>query len=179
MDASRSARWAHARLWLLELPRNRTVLFLGLLLGAGLSIIAWQIFQAQQTFFNTLALQEATSQTAALREFRTLYTSEVVERVRPHNITVTHDYDQQVAAIPLPATLAILLGERIGATQSSAEVLAHAFEPYFTTRSLGNGLGLATSYAIVERHGGVIELDSTAHVGTSVTILLPASREQP
>ena len=40
--------------------------------------------------------------------------SEVVERVRPHGIDVTHDYQGKTSAIPLPATLSILLGNRLG-----------------------------------------------------------------
>ena len=35
-----------------------------------------------------------------------------------------------------------------------ADVLPRIFDPYFTTKSSGSGLGLATSYAIVAKHGG-------------------------
>lgn len=52
--------------------------------------------------------------------------------------------------------------------------LARVFDPYFTTKSGGSGLGLATSYAIVKRHDGHIRVSSGPD-GTTFVILLPAS----
>ena len=58
-----------------------------------------------------------------------------------------------------------------------ADVLPQIFDPYFTTKTGGNGLGLATSYAIVTKHGGHIAVESTPGAGTLFTIDLPASIE--
>jgi len=58
------------------------------------------------------------------------------------------------------------------------EVLEHAFEPFFTTRSQGTGLGLSIAYNIVEACGGEIETESTEHKGTTLTVSLPV-QEQP
>jgi hypothetical protein len=55
----------------------------------------------------------------------------------------------------------------------SAEAAAIAFEPYFSTKETGVGLGLALVRRIVEGHGGRAELDSTPGQGTSVRLLLP------
>ncbi len=55
----------------------------------------------------------------------------------------------------------------------SAEAAAIAFEPYFSTKETGVGLGLALVRRIVEGHGGRVELDSTPGQGTSVRLLLP------
>jgi two-component system cell cycle sensor histidine kinase/response regulator CckA len=55
-----------------------------------------------------------------------------------------------------------------------SEHLARIFDPYFTTKPEGNGLGLASVYSIVTRHGGVVEVSSTMGVGSSLTIHLPA-----
>jgi signal transduction histidine kinase len=55
----------------------------------------------------------------------------------------------------------------------SPEAAASAFEPYFSTKEAGVGLGLALVRRIVEGHGGSVALDSSPGEGTSVRILLP------
>jgi len=52
------------------------------------------------------------------------------------------------------------------------------FTPFFTTKSRGTGLGLATTKRLVDAHGGQIEIDCPPSGGTVVTIQLPASRVQ-
>jgi signal transduction histidine kinase/CheY-like chemotaxis protein len=59
------------------------------------------------------------------------------------------------------------------------DVLRRIFDPYFTTKPGGSGLGLATAYAIVVKHGGHISVDSTPGVGTVFVIDLPASLVSP
>jgi signal transduction histidine kinase/ActR/RegA family two-component response regulator len=61
----------------------------------------------------------------------------------------------------------------------SEDVLRRIFDPYFTTKPGGSGLGLATAYAIVVKHGGHISVDSKPGVGSTFTIDLPASLEVP
>jgi signal transduction histidine kinase len=53
------------------------------------------------------------------------------------------------------------------------ETLARAFEPLFSTRRFGTGLGLATTRQVVEQHGGTIELASRVGKGTRARIYLP------
>jgi signal transduction histidine kinase len=49
------------------------------------------------------------------------------------------------------------------------------FEPFFTTREKGTGLGLAFVHEIVQDHGGTVEIDSAADRGTTFTLVLPRS----
>lgn len=55
------------------------------------------------------------------------------------------------------------------------EHLQKIFDPYFTTKARGSGLGLATSYSIVRRHGGHIEVASKLGVGTTFHVYLAAA----
>ena len=61
------------------------------------------------------------------------------------------------------------------------EHLNQVFDPYFSTKERGvqkgMGMGLTTAYAIVQKHGGNIMVNSTTGVGTTVTIYLPAAEE--
>ncbi len=54
------------------------------------------------------------------------------------------------------------------------EHLQKIFDPYFTTKQEGSGLGLATSYSIISKHGGLITVDSEIGLGTTFTIYIPA-----
>ena len=53
--------------------------------------------------------------------------------------------------------------------------LSKIFDPYFTTKQEGSGLGLATSYSIIKNHDGYITVESQLSVGTTFYIYLPAS----
>ena len=55
-------------------------------------------------------------------------------------------------------------------------VQAKIFDPYFTTKKDGTGLGLSTSSSIIKRHRGLIEVDSSQGDGATFTLLLPAAR---
>ena len=56
----------------------------------------------------------------------------------------------------------------------SDDILTRIFDPYFTTKSAGIGLGLSSVHSIVNRHGGHIEAVSAVGKGTTFTIHLPS-----
>jgi signal transduction histidine kinase len=59
----------------------------------------------------------------------------------------------------------------------AAEDLPRVGEPFFTTKRGGTGLGLAIALRIVERHGGVLILESEAGCGTTARVQLPVRAE--
>jgi signal transduction histidine kinase len=63
-------------------------------------------------------------------------------------------------------------------TGMNEEQMAKAFEPFFTTKEpgVGTGLGLWTSYRVVQQHNGSIDLQSRPGTGTTVTVRLPCQQ---
>lgn len=61
----------------------------------------------------------------------------------------------------------------------AAEHLPRIFDPYYTTKPRGFGLGLATTYSIVKKHGGNIAVDCPPNRGAIFHVWLPASPDQP
>ncbi len=57
------------------------------------------------------------------------------------------------------------------------EHLSKIFDPYFTTKNKGTGLGLATAYSIVKNHGGKIAVQSSLGAGSCFTVYLPATED--
>jgi signal transduction histidine kinase/CheY-like chemotaxis protein len=60
----------------------------------------------------------------------------------------------------------------------SPDVLANIFDPYFTTKKQGNGLGLATVYSIVRKHKGHVTVNSSVGKGATFHIWLPALKSE-
>ncbi len=60
----------------------------------------------------------------------------------------------------------------------SLEQIANLFEPFYTTKSDGTGLGLAVSYGIVERHGGTIEVPNRPGEGVTFVVKLPVHQAE-
>jgi PAS domain S-box-containing protein len=59
------------------------------------------------------------------------------------------------------------------------EHIGRVFDPYFTTKASGSGLGLAVVHSIITNHQGHVAVESVAGRGTTFTLLLPASQQQP
>ena len=67
---------------------------------------------------------------------------------------------------------------RDGGSGIEASHLQHIFDPYFTTKPEGNGLGLTTASAIMKKHQGTIYAESEVGAGTTFHLYLPASPSQ-
>ena len=73
----------------------------------------------------------------ALKEFNELYASDVVARARDKGIVATHDYKAHPGAIPLPATMTVELGKRIGDRASGMQVRLYSDYPFPWRRKEG------------------------------------------
>jgi signal transduction histidine kinase len=60
----------------------------------------------------------------------------------------------------------------------SAEALSHVFEPYYTTKASGTGLGLLIVRRIIREHGGELAIESTEGKGLTLTIRLPFKEQR-
>ena len=56
-----------------------------------------------------------------------------------------------------------------------SEFIDKIFDPYFSTKQRGSGLGLTTSYSIISKHGGLMEVQSEIGIGTRFQIYIPAT----
>jgi len=120
-----------------RLLHERTILVLLLLFCLVMGCMLWYVSRLQSNLIASIALQDASLYAQALAEFRTLYTSEVVETVRPRGIEVTHDYMTHAGAIPLPVTLTMLLGKRISAHEAGAQIRLYSPYPFPSRRAEG------------------------------------------
>jgi nitrogen-specific signal transduction histidine kinase/CheY-like chemotaxis protein len=84
-----------------------------------------------------------------------------------------HINKQDTLSLPIGNFLKITVVDH--GTGISKSHLERIFEPYFTTKQRGSGLGLAATYSIVKNHGGHIIVESTIDIGTTFHIYLPAS----
>ena len=78
------------------------------------------------------------------------------------------------AAVPLPPGPYVCVGVSDTGVGIAPENLHKIFDPYFTTKSTGTGLGLATAYSIIHKHGGYLTAQSTPGKGSVFTFYLPA-----
>lgn len=58
------------------------------------------------------------------------------------------------------------------------KVISRIFDPFYTTKKNGQGIGLSTAYSIVKRHGGVIDVESEEGLGAQFFIFLPTSKNK-
>ncbi|MEW5802815.1 MAG: PAS domain S-box protein [bacterium] len=97
-------------------------------------------------------------------------------RVTAQNATIGHEENK--VDIPLEEGRYIKISVEDQGAGIPDEHLQRIFDPYFTTKETGTGLGLATSYSIIKRHEGYITVKSQPGVGTTFFIYLPASKEK-
>ena len=83
------------------------------------------------------------------------------------------------SATPLAAGRYLKLSISDTGTGIRPELLPRIFEPYFTTKEQGSGLGLATVYSIIRKHQGHVTVESEMGKGTTFHMWLPAAKQAP
>ena len=94
-------------------------------------------------------------------------------KVRGENLEVGRQSD-----LPLRAGKYVKIAVQDQGIGIPPDYLPKIFDPYFTTKQAGSGLGLATVYSIVKNHGGHIAVESRLGVGTTFQVYLPAVTRQ-
>ena len=79
----------------------------------------------------------------------------------------------------LPSGIYVRLQIKDAGCGIAPDDLKRVFDPYFTTKPEGQGLGLATVNAIMTKHGGTVSISSSIPNGTTVILLLPACTAEP
>jgi two-component system, cell cycle sensor histidine kinase and response regulator CckA len=90
-------------------------------------------------------------------------------KIQAENLLLAAESD-----LPLSAGRYVKISLHDQGSGMAARCLAKIFDPYFTTKAKGSGLGLATSYFIIKNHHGHIAAESKLGAGTTFTIYLPA-----
>jgi PAS domain S-box-containing protein len=93
------------------------------------------------------------------------------------NIGAKNTVIKRKGALPLPRGNYVEITVEDQGVGIPEEHLGRIFEPYFTTKQKGSGLGLATSYSIIKNHDGYITVKSELGVGTTFHIYIPASKK--
>jgi len=122
---------------LTDLMHFRRIAWLWLvILVLSIAGVSLYLLKLESQLVESIALKDAAQYSNALTQFRTLYTSEVVERAREGGTMVTHNYLEEPGSIPLPATLSILLGNRMDQS-SEASVSLYSDYPFPWRRAAG------------------------------------------
>ncbi|MBE9519795.1 MAG: response regulator, partial [Proteobacteria bacterium] len=82
-----------------------------------------------------------------------------------------------VTELPLPGGRYIKISIRDMGKGIPEEYLSKIFDPYFTTKQRGSGLGLAVCYSVIKSHHGLITVESEFGIGATFYIYLPASEK--
>jgi two-component system cell cycle sensor histidine kinase/response regulator CckA len=92
-------------------------------------------------------------------------------------ITASNLNIKKAGSLPVPVGNYVLIDVRDTGVGISPENLQKIFEPYFTTKRQGSGLGLTSAYSIIKSHGGSLLAESRLNHGSVFHVYLPATRK--
>ncbi|HEY9891138.1 MAG TPA: DUF3365 domain-containing protein, partial [Candidatus Sericytochromatia bacterium] len=110
---------------------KQTILILMLLFCVGISIALSNMWRLSSNLIKSQALQNSALYAQAIKEARTLYNDQAVDRLTSvHSIIVTDDYLTKKGAIPVPATFLIELGMRLSEKNNGMSVRLYSEYPF-------------------------------------------------
>ena len=92
-------------------------------------------------------------------------------RVAAHNVEI-----DSATSLPLSPGRYIKVSISDGGPGVPEELATKIFDPYFTTKTAGSGLGLSIGYSIIKKHGGFLHLEDSSAEGATFSFYLPASQ---
>jgi two-component system, cell cycle sensor histidine kinase and response regulator CckA len=92
-------------------------------------------------------------------------------------IVIENETISETGQLPLPPGRYVSVAVQDKGTGIDPALLPRIFDPYFTTKETGNGLGLASVHSIIRRHGGHVTAASTPGAGSRFVIYLPAAAQ--
>lgn len=115
---------------LFKFLQRKTLGLVTILFCLGITVVLLYTSSFTSNSIREKSIRDATVLSLVISEFRTLYTSEVVEKVAPHGIDATHDYRQHSKAIPLPATMSIELADAIASKTGKESARLYSDFPF-------------------------------------------------
>lgn len=109
---------------------NGMPLALGIILILAATGLAGSLYLMGEQYVERSAVSDAQRYSEVLASFRSLYTTEVVQRARAAGTEITHDYHDKPGALPLPATLTLELGQRLTAARTGVKVRLYSDHPF-------------------------------------------------
>ncbi len=94
------------------------------------------------------------------------------------NVSVENTHPDNLVDVPLNGQKCVKIAIEDSGIGIPDQHLEKIFDPYFTTKQKGSGLGLSTVYSIIKNHGGHIDVDSSLGKGTKFSIYLPATDQK-
>lgn len=93
------------------------------------------------------------------------------------NLTIgaSNELIDSASSLNIPAGKYLKISFKDEGDGIAPENISRIFDPYFSTRQSGSGLGLTASYSIARKHGGIITAESIQHRGSTFNVLLPVS----
>ena len=99
-------------------------------LVVGTGALLWLLSRQADALYREMTLHGASLQAKTIEEVRQFYASEVVDRLKKLDIEATHDYVNNERAVPLPATLTMEIGERLGRDHNGVYIRLFSAHPF-------------------------------------------------